>query len=275
MIDQRSFPYRRNGFGLLGAALLLSACTQSPLPTQPTVSPEPSGSVLDVSSPRPSASPSPTPAAKRYFTDFESATLGSVPADFVDVTTEETVPAWVYKGNWAVTADEAGNKVLMHDDVRQQPAVSFQRYRGTALGSANGRVPDLYYTEVAMRPIRSPHNYTPTGDQGVQFYYLKYDTYLEVVVKPTFIEIWEANNAEPKTTKGWKRLWGQALNTKGGDVRKIGALVDVKAGTFTAYLDGKPLSTVKSDILKPQAAYVALRGIGNVVSFDDFLIEAR
>jgi hypothetical protein len=259
-MDQRSFPYRRNGFGLLGAALLLSACAQSPLPTQPTVSPEPAGSVLDVSSPRPSASP--TPAAKRYFTDFESAALGGVPADFIDVTAEETVPAWVYKGNWAVSADEAGNKVLLHDDVRQQPAVSFQRYRGTALGTANGRVPDVYYTEVAMRPIRSPYNYTPTGDQGVQFFYLKYDTYLEVVVKPTAIEIWEANAAEPKTTKG-------------GDVRKNGALVDLKAGTFTAYLDGKPLNTVKSDLLKPQAAYVALRGIGNVVSFDDFLIEAR
>ncbi|MOA15855.1 hypothetical protein D3C78_1360380 [compost metagenome] len=165
--------------------------------------------------------------------------------------------------------------MLLHDDIRKQPAVSFLRYRGTALGTPNGQVPDVYYTEVAMRPIESPHNYTPTGDQGVQFYYTAYDTYLEVVIKPTHIEVWEADKAEPKTTKGWKRLWGQALTTKGGEVRKVGALVDVKAGTFTAYLDGKALTTVKSGLLKPQPAWVVLRGIGNVVSFDDLLIEKR
>jgi hypothetical protein len=206
---------------------------------------------------------------------FEDLAVGSVPADFVDVTTEETTPSWVYPGHWAVAADEHGNKVFMHDDVRQQPAVSFQRYRGTALGKPNGQLPEVYYAEVAMRPIRSPYNYAPTGDQGVQFFYLKYDTYLEVVIKPTSIEIWEANGAVPRSTQGWKRLWGQSLATAAGDVRRIGALVDMKAGTFTAYLDGKPLQTVKSDLLTPRPAYLALRGIGNVVSFDDMTIEER
>ena len=266
---------RRTGLGLLGAALILSACQQSPVPTQPgpvTSSPAQS-QVNPTPTPPPVASPTPVPG--RFFTDFEADAVGTVPADWVDVTTEETTPSWVYAGNWAVASDERGNRVLLHDDVRQQPAVSFVRYRGAALGTPNGQVPNVYYTEVAMRPIKSPHNYTPTGDQGVQFFYLKHDTYLEVVIKPTHIEVWEADAAEPKTTKGWKRLWGQAMTTKGGDLRKIGALVDLNAGTFTAYLDGKALTTVKSDLLKPRPAWVALRGIGNVVSFDEVLIEKR
>jgi len=96
-----------------------------------------------------------------------------------------------------------------------------------------------------------------------------------VIVKPDQIEIWECNGGVPNSSKGWKRIWGKALVTAGGDVRKIGALVDTKAGTFTAYLDGKPLHTAPSTLLKPQPAWLALRGIGNVVSFDNLLIEAR
>lgn len=276
---------RRTTFGLLGAALLVSACTQNPAAAPGTGTPVPGQTVLSSESPTPGKSPAPTasssptpnpsPSPLRYTNDFEALAVGTTPSDFVDVTTEETTPSWVYKGNWAISADERGNKVFLHDDVRQQPAVSFQRYKGTALGKPNGQMPDTYYAEVAVRPLKSPYNYSPTGDQGVQFFYVKYDTYVEVVIKPTYIEIWEANAAEPKTTKGWKRLWGQSLTTNAGDVRRVGALVDMKAGTFTAYLDGQPLDSVHSDIITQRTAYVALRGIGNVVSFDNLLIEAR
>lgn len=254
----------------LTAALGLSACAP---PSQPGVPPvqAPHVPVTPVESPL----PTPTPAPKRLFADFEKTPVGSAPSDFVDVKTEELTPDWVYEGHWAVTEDASGNKVFMHDDVRQQPAVSFQRYRGTALGTSNGQVPEVYYTEVDMRPISSPHNYPPIGDQGVQFYYLRHNTYLEVIVKPGLIEIWEANEAAPNTSKGWKRLWFKGLETPAGTTRRIGALVDTREGTFTAYLDGEPLETVESPLLKPQPAWVTLRGIGNVVSFDNLLIEAR
>jgi hypothetical protein len=281
MMDQQLHPRRRTWLGLAASTLLLAACTQEGLPTTPaptTAPTTPGQSVLDAPSPKPTTAPTatPTPAPKRFFTDFEQAALGAVPADFIDVTAEEATPSWVYKGNWAVTQDEAGNRVLMHDDVRQQPAVSFQRYRGDALGKPNGQVPDVFYSEVAVRPIRSPHNYTPIGDQGIQFYYLSYNTYLEVIIKPTHFEIWEARQAAPETSKGWKRLFAQAMTFKAGETRKLGALVDTRAGTFQAFLDGKAIGTVKSDLLKPaQPAWVALRGIGNVVSFDNLLIEPR
>src|SRR6476619_2433588 len=137
---------RHSSLGLLASALLVSACTQAPgaAPT-PTASESPNGTVLATNSspqPGPSATPTASPSPARYTQNFEALAVGTTPADFVDVTTEETTPAWVYKGNWSITADERGNHVFMHDDIREQPAVSFQRYRGTALGTANGQVPD-------------------------------------------------------------------------------------------------------------------------------------
>lgn len=264
-------------YALAAASLWLTAC----VPNVPGAPPSPGPTQYGVPGPSaspavsPSPTPTPTPAPKRYFNDFEQVPEGEEPADFADVTEEGVNVPWVYSGNWAVSRDESGNKVFLHDDVRTQPAVSFRRYKGTALGTANGQVPDKYYSEVLMRPIRSPNNYSPTGDQGVQFYYVDYNTYLEVIIKPGEIEIWEANQAAPQTTKGWKRLWSAPLKTNGGDKRRIGALVDVQAKQFTAYLDGKPLKTVESELLKPQPAYVALRGIGNVVNFDELLIEPR
>ncbi|MFP5500872.1 MAG: hypothetical protein ACLGIN_00190 [Candidatus Sericytochromatia bacterium] len=255
----------------LVSALALGACA----PANPVGAPPvhaPHVPVTPVESPV----PTPTPSPKRLMLDFEKSPLGQPPAEFIDVKDEEATPDWVYRGDWQVVEDEKGNRVLMHDDVRQQPAVSFQRYRGTALGTANGQVPEVYYSEVDMKPISSPHNYTPTGDQGAQFYYVRYNTYLEVIIKPDLIEIWEAKEAAPNTSKGWKRLWFRSLKTEAKTTRRIGALVDTREGTFTAYLDGEPLETVKSDLLKPeQPAWVALRGIGNVVRFDNLLIEPR
>lgn len=260
-------------WGLAAAVLALTACQT---PGVPPVAEAPGATDYPVSA-VPSETPTPqaTPLPRRVRLDFEAVPLGGTPEDFVDVKSEAETASWVYQGNWRVTQDERGNRVFTHDDVRQQPAVSFQRYRGTGLGKPDGQLPEVYYAEVAMRPIKSPYNYPPTGDQGVQFYYLSYNTYLEVIIKPDMIEIWESDAAAPNTSKGWRRLWFEPLETRAGDTRRIGALVDTRAGTFTAYLDGEPLETVESDLLAPQPAWLALRGIGNVVSFDDVLIEAR
>lgn len=265
------------------AALLLVACQapstapsghlkspgKSPTATAASGMPDATGPTAGLGLPAPTVTPPPP----MLLETFEDVPLGEVAAGWVDVATETTVPAWVYPGNWRVVADDAGNRVFLHDDVREQPAVSFQRYRGEALGSADGLLPTRYHAEVAMRPIRSPHNYPPTGDQAVQFYYLGTGRYVEVVIKPDQLEIWEADGAEPRTSKGWKRLYNKALATSGGDLRRIGARVDVEAGTFEAWLDGERLTSVKSALIKPQPAWITLRGIGNVVSFDDVRVE--
>jgi hypothetical protein len=249
-----------------GAAAPVAAASASNVVVAP-------GATAGAPSPVPTATPTPAPIKLQI--DFEDQAVGSAPTDFVDVATEAQVPAWVYQGNWKVSADEKGNHVLLHDDIRPQPNVSFMRYRGSVPGKPDGVLPDTYFAQVDMRPIKSPDNYPPTGDQGVQFYYLGYNQYLEVVVKPDVLEIWECNGGEPKTTRGWRRLWNQALSTNAGDIRRIGALVDKRAGTFTAYLDGQPQTTVQSILIGVKPSWLTLRGIGNVVSFDNLIIEPR
>jgi hypothetical protein len=192
-----------------------------------------------------------------------------VPADWVDVSTEHSVPPWVYRGSWGVEPDETGNAVLMHRDIRQQPAVSFLRYRGSAWHTTNGEVPLRYRAEMTMRSLESPHNYPPTGDQGVQFFYRSPSDYLEVIIKPWAIEVWEARGGVPQNGAGWYKLWERPLQTGAGDKRRIGAIVDREQLTMTALLDGEELATVRSESLREGPAWLALRGIGNVVSFDD------
>jgi hypothetical protein len=291
-------PMRHQTFavqGLLATFITVTGCAQSPsgalpnsvavtspggggataaLATPVVVAPAPvSPTAIPTSTPTPAPSASPAPAKLRI--DFEDQAVGSFPIDFVDVASEAQVPSWVYQGNWKVSVDERGNHVLLHDDIREQPNVSFVRYRGSTLGKPDGLLPEVYFAQVDMRPIKSPNNYPPTGDQGVQFYYLGYNQYLEVVVKPDVLEIWECDGGEPKTTKGWHRLWNQALSTNAGDIRRIGALVDKRAATFTVYLDGQPQGTVQSGLLGVKPSWLTLRGIGNVVSFDNLVVEPR
>lgn len=252
---------------LLGATCLVAACAAPT--TAPTAGGSPGPSLA------PHQVPTPTPVPRRFQTGFEGEPVGASPADWVDVKGEASTPDWVYAGNWKVAADESGNKVFLHDDLRSATGVSFRRYKGGALGKPDGALPDRYYAEVTVRPIKAEGYYAPTGDQGQLFYFLDPRRYVEVVLKPDMIEIWEADGGEPKTSKGWRRLWHQPLVTRAGDKRRVGALVDAADGSFTAYLDGKPLGSARSPLIKPQPAYFTLRGIGNVVSFDDVLIEAR
>lgn len=201
--------------------------------------------------------------------NFTLEVPGRVPADWVDVSDEGNWPAWVYRGNWGVERDENDNAVLMHRDIRRQPAVSFLRYRGSAWQTPNGQVPTHYRAEVTMRPLESPHNYPPIGDQGVQFFYRSPSGYLEVIIKPTAIELWEARQGVPQSGAGWIKLWQRPLMTQAGETRRIGAIVDRQALSFTALLDGVQLATVRSESLREGPAWLALRGIGNMVSFDD------
>lgn len=241
-------------------ALATAACATPPLPVAPPARTTPV-----------SRQATPEPPPKRVALDFEALEADAV--DLVDPSTEGEVPAWVYPGNWRVVEEEGGNHVLLHDDMREKPGVSFRVYRGKALGTPDGALPAAYDAAVTMHLRGSKYNYPPTGDQGVQFFYQGPGTYLEVVVKPNLVEIWQADHAEPKSMAGWQRLWHQPMNTVEGDRRRIGARVDRRAGTFTATLDGKDLATVSSTLLAgDRPAWVALRGIGNVVSFDDLAV---
>ena len=180
--------------------------------------------------------------------------------------------SWLVDAPWRIATHD-GSKQYMHDGLSNMANLSFRRYRGTAFGP-NGQMPNRYFSEVAVTPIKS-YTYQPTGDQGTQQYYLNPTNYVEVVIKPDFYEVWAAVNAEPFQGKGWQRLYYTNLKTQAGQTRRIGAEVDAHAGTFKVYLDGQYMSTVTHSMLNTQPHYFALRGTGNIVVHDNLIIEPR
>lgn len=202
---------------------------------------------------------------------------GATVPDWVDVVQAGVTPAWVYSGNWAIDQRPDGTPAWIHSDLRDGAGVSFRRYAGTALGGADGAMPARYMAEAEVTVIRATGYYAPTGDQGQPFYYLDPQHYVEVVLKPGAIEVWEVDGGQPKTTQGWKKLWSQALKTAALEPRLVGAEVDTLAGSFTPLLDGKALvGPLKSALIRAdRPVRVAMRAIGNVVAFDRLRIEPR
>lgn len=214
---------------------------------------------------------------RSYSLDVRSLPLGQEVPDWLDVVIPGTTPAWVYSGSWAIGQRPDGTPAWIHSDLRDGSGVSFRRYAGTALGSADGAVPVRYLVETEVTVIKATGYYAPTGDQGQPFYFRDPQHYVEVVLKPGAIEVWEVDGGQPKTVKGWNKLWSQPLTTKALEPRLVGAEVDREAGTFTPLLDGKPLCPALSSpiIRNDRAGWVAMRAIGNVVAFDRLRIEAR
>ncbi len=231
------------------------------------------------------ASPEPrltqTPSARMLRLDFEQASVGVLPADWVGVRAEmlaqgKTPPAWLYDGTWEVASVNRSpirGKVLRQTEKRPEPWVSFVRYRGTQFGP-NGQMPMRYRFEVSQQPIESPYNLPPTGDQGVQPYYLDVDHYLEVVNTPRELQVWYCDGGQPMNGRGWKRLFNRSMATQPGDVRRVGGIVDVSSKTFVLMVDGKIEATMPVPDLDPSKPhYMALRSIGNEVNFDDVEVE--
>jgi hypothetical protein len=179
--------------------------------------------------------------------------------------------SWLRIGEWEI-AKEAGKGMLWHHELRPQPALSFIRYMGAAFGSPGGQVSPRYTSAVTVMAHQSPHGYHPTGDQGQPFYYRDPTHYVEALIKPQMLEIWEANDAAPGQSRGWKRLYATRLETRAKESQRLGANVDTRKGTFTLLLNDKELTTVSSPIIKPGPAWVTLRAAGNQVSFDDWYL---
>lgn len=245
----------------------------------------PSGMPGGGGGPQASSPPSPTPAPpSRYRQDFEAMSPGSLGTDspFVDVRDElvsrgETPPTWLYSGGWEIADVDTvalKGRVLRQTKVQERPPIALLRYRGSFYGQADGEMPARYRMEVTQQPMRSPYNLPPTGDQGVQPYYLDANHYVEVVTTPSQLQLWVCDGGAPDSAAGWTKVWSEDLGTKAGDVRRVGALVDLKARKFTLLYDGQTKAEATVNLIDPdRKAYVALRAIGNEVNFDDFELE--
>ncbi|MFP5503427.1 MAG: hypothetical protein ACLGIN_13140, partial [Candidatus Sericytochromatia bacterium] len=242
--------------------------TATPAPT-PTATPTPAPTATPT--PMPSTTPSTAPGS--YLNTFEQFSLGADPSDFVDPLDEGYSYSWMPRVNWRVASHD-GSKQYMHDGLSNQANLSFRRYRGTAFGTSNGRLPDRYFSEVDVTSIKS-YTYSPTGDQGTQFYYLDPTNYVELLIKPNLFEVWVANEAQPFQSRGWQRLYYTPINTSAGQKRRLGADIDATRGTIKVYFDGQLMTTLTHSMLNTQAHYFALRGTGNIVVHDNLRIEPR
>lgn len=247
--------------------------------------PSPSGAPGGGGGPQASATPSPTPPPQAlYRQDFDQLSPGALGADapFVDVREElvsrgETPPTWLYSGGWEIadvdTAQLKG-RVLRQTKVQERPPIALLRYRGRFYGRENGEMPARYRMEVTQQPIRSPYNLPPTGDQGIQPYYLDANHYVEVVTTPAQLQLWVCDGGAPDSASGWTKIWSEKLGTKPGDLRRVGAIVDIPKRKFTLLYDGQSKAEATVELIDPdRKAYVALRAIGNEVNFDDFELE--
>lgn len=256
---------------------------QSPSPSAtPLPSPSPTWHPFV---PPPSPTPSPTPSlppaghvygtSGSFDTDFSADAVGSVPPEFVNVQDDGFSYPWLYAGNWSVIASGSLHMYGI-DEIRPQPALSFRRYRGTAFGTSNGELPLHYRASVVEQAFASdPNEYPPTGDQGVQVFYLDPTHYVEVLFKPHDLQVWECNGGVPNGYGGWKQLFEQQTDTAAGQIRTMGADVDCNSGQLVFYVDGQELATLHSSLISPRTHWFALRATGNEVYFQRVDIQSE
>jgi hypothetical protein len=260
-----------------------SAPTASPsqaLTPSPTPTPTPTPTGTPTATPTPVPTPTPTPfvtlpptgTSPSLVRDFSRDALGADPADFIDPNDEGFTYSWMPRVKWRVALIN-GAKQFLHDGLSTTPNLAFRRYRGTGLGTANGQLPNHYVAELDVTPIQSD-TYTPTGDQGTQFYYIDPTHYIELLIKPTFLEVWECNGAAPFQSVGWTRLFAADATTGANQTRHLRAEIDCQTHMLKAYFDGQLLTTLSIDMLTTQPHYFALRGTGNIVAHNNIHIQS-
>ncbi|HBN09938.1 MAG TPA: hypothetical protein DD435_15275 [Cyanobacteria bacterium UBA8530] len=245
------------------ALILLGACGA------PTAAPEPT----------PTVAPTPVPTPSMVFNlDFERIPIGPFPDSFVNVRDEfpPTDYPWLVKGIWSVedASGKLNSRVLRQSELRAQPSLSFLRFQGKLWGRTDGELPKVYKVEITTQPVQSPYLFPPTGDQGFPFCFIDPTHYLEVVLKPDRIEAWECRGGVPGSGEGWFSLWEKEMKTEAGQLRRLGAEIDVGQRTFSVLLEGEKVFEVLIPSLAGNSKrYFALRAIGNEVNFDDLRLE--
>ena len=211
-------------------------------------------------------------------TTFDQYAQGSDPVDFIDPNDEGYSYSWMPRVTWRV-GQVNGSAQYIHDGLSNTANLSFRRYRGTGIGTQNGLLPAHYMAELDVTPLQS-YTYAPTGDQGTQVYYVDPTHYYEVLIKPTYYQVWACDNAAPFQSVGWHMLYQANVSTNANQTRHLGAEVDCNAHSLKAYMDGQLMTTidvnasdVMSTLLTNQPHWFAMRGTGNIVAHDNVQLQ--
>lgn len=235
-------------------------------------------------SPTPTPMPTPTPTPSSTTTSgslndtFEQDALGSDPSDFIDPNDEGYSYSWMPRVPWRIV-NYNGSHAYEAEGLSNTANLNFRRYRGTALGSSNGVLPNRYFASVDETPIQS-YTYQPTGDQGTQFYYLDPTHYVELQIKPTYFEVWLCNGGQPFQSAGWQRVCYKQTSNAAGQTHHLEAWVDTYAHSIRVNFDNGAYTDSFTDssgsdapLLTPTTHYFSLRCAGNNVAYDNLVIQ--
>lgn len=213
----------------------------------------------------PSRAAEASPSAERmYRSDWGRLPAGSEPSEFVDVRAEGQTYPWLYGGAWRI--GKYGRETVYEvPQALRKPAepLTFRRYRGEAFGP-DGALPPRYRVEAEARSMGGSMRFNGYGEVAMQVFYVSPTRYVEVLQTDEALLMWEADNAAPMQGSGWTQLARVPRGAKVGQWVRFGAEVDRERGTITALLDGKPVATARSGMLKgPGPARLTLRATGN------------
>jgi|GEM_PF-2547419 len=238
------FMGRAGGWAL--GALLLLACNQSEAyPPSRTA-----GSTPEV--------------GRQYRSNWSSLPVGTEPEEFIDVRREGHQASWLYGGGWRIARYGRETVYEVPKALRQpEEPLTFRRYRGEVFGP-NGDLPRKYRVEAEARSLGGAVRFNGYGELAMQVYYVSPTTYVEVLQTNEALLIWEAVNAPPMQGSGWTPIARVARGARVGQWITFGAEVDRDSGTITALLDGKPVATGRSRLLKGSGpGRLTLRATGN------------
>lgn len=179
-------------------------------------------------------------------------------------------PPWVVRGNWEIAAaDRPGmsGHVLRQTETRAEPVASFVQPPWPAGGGAPAR----YRVAVSVAADAAPRG----QESPLLVWFQDVQHYAEVIAKPRSVEVWTSDGAVPDRAEGWERAWYKSLVTAPGEVRRLEAVVDVKAGRMTVWVDGERLGEATVPLISRPATYtIALRATGGPIAYDDLEVEA-
>jgi hypothetical protein len=212
------------------------------------------------------------PGQGRYESDFAAVTVGRYPAEWVDVLRDlDGKPSWLYPGRWYVDMAPGGRfegtLTLRQVETAPQPYFTMRRYAGQAFGSSDGALPEQYSVTARIQAGNSPYYKSPVGEVALLLYYRDPGNYVQLVMERGHVALYEAIDARPLQSSGWKGYVWYPVITEVGDTHILGARVDAANGRVTPVIDGQAQGAVTIPSLRQGGRhYVAIRSIGNDMS---------
>ena len=180
-----------------------------------------------------------------------------------------------FGGQWAV----AGGYLEQSQGARMA-SLSFRQYVGDGFGTQGGVAPGRYRADVTVWVYQPSAQYpemvgSPLGILGYAPYYLDETHYLLAVAKPTAIEVWAVDGAQPGTewpitNRLYKRDLAEALQV--GSPVAWSVEIDAAAQSARVWANGEELTTVTHPLIQDRGQRVALISNGNFLHFQDFKV---